>query len=463
MKTSKHIRVLSLRTLLFVTLITILIEKTVSTSAQPFAGQWVWPMDGDFVVLNRSQYGTVIENTDYSVRNLDLISPRPEHITCFKVGWHRIYHAGVDLYILDSNSQIITENAPVKAVAQGLVVHADQTGENDSVIIQHPAESVWSVYWHLDNVTVSAGDTVFPGQVIGYVHEQPYTGRFPNNRPYGVGESHDSHLHFEIRTFQDGGSLFPNYPDCNIQYAPGVGYTYDELPDKFGYVDPLAFLEARISPPITLSHRLYLPLLRKDPSCQEGQNLIQRNNNFEDGSTPPWWEIKTDVDHPYNMILSTPSFPAHQGQYGALMGILHTTQRSDEELLQSVGIPTGTHWVELKQWVKISSNYSIGTNPGDQFMISLKDAVTGEIIAERVIDSTFTDFSNHIWVHYFLLFVGFNLSDRPVSVSYSALRSALSPSILEVDEVNLLTHCSPYTQQSADLNETLVIIQANEP
>lgn len=466
--THLQVQIIAIKTILFIPLFATIVLSSPqnSVAAQPLTNQWVWPLDGNFVVLNRSQYGTVIENTAYSVRNLDLVSPRPEHITCFGVGWHRIYHAGVDLYLLDNNSQVITEDAPVRAVSNGLVVHADQFGENNSIIIQHSADSVWSVYWHLDNVVVHAGDTVSPGQVIGSVHKQAYTGRFPNNRPYGVDDSHDSHLHFEIRTFQDGGNIFPNYPDCNIQYAPGVGYTYNELPDKFGYVDPLAFLGAKINSPTTLSHRIYLPLLYKKPTCQEGQNLIFYNANFENGNAPPWWEIKSDVDHPYNMILSTPSFPSHQGQYGALMGVLHTTQRSDEELVQSIGIPTGTHWVELRQWVKISSNYSIGTNPGDQFMLSLKDAVTGQIIAEKVIDSGFTSFSNHVWVNYALLFVGHDLTDRSISVSYNALRSALNPSILEIDEVSLLTHCTPYTpytEQQANLNEVIEVVQVNEP
>jgi len=171
-----------------------------TATASPLS-DWAWPLDGGIVLVN-GLHSSILENTNYDVKNLDLVHSRSTHLTCFDVGWHRLYHAGVDLYLPGGS----TENSSVKSVANGTVVFFDSTPNEQSLIIKHPAYGVWSVYWHLKNVTVSVGNSVQKGQIIGQVTHHDYTGRFPQVHPFGTD---DSHLHFEIRTFEDGGINSP--------------------------------------------------------------------------------------------------------------------------------------------------------------------------------------------------------------------------------------------------------------
>ena len=68
---------------------------------------------------------------------------------------------------------------------------------------------------------------------------QVYDGLYPQYHP----EGYDSHLHFEIRYFEDGTHIYE--PQCS-GYPPGRGYTYPDHPDDFpvtgGYTDPTNFL-----------------------------------------------------------------------------------------------------------------------------------------------------------------------------------------------------------------------------
>jgi len=109
------------------------------------------------------------------------------------------------------------------------------------LIVEHhlvEGGAVWSVYWHLDEVAVAVGEAVERSEIVGVVHDRGF----------------NSHLHWEIRTFADAGTLFP--PDtaggrgrCN-GYVMGVGYTWDDdparaHPQSWGYVAPSAFVAER--------------------------------------------------------------------------------------------------------------------------------------------------------------------------------------------------------------------------
>lgn len=271
-----------------VTVVTLFFSTTMGQNvvATSPLSDWTWPLDGAVVLIN-GLHSTTLENTDYDVKNMDLVHSRSTHLTCFDVGWHRLYHAGVDLYLPGGG----TENAPVKSVANGTVVYFDSTPNEQSLIIEHTAYGVYSVYWHLKNVTVSVGNNVQKGQAIGQVTHHDYTGRFPQVHPFNTD---DSHLHFEIRNFYDGGNKFPSYPNCNTGYPPGVGYTYPDSPDNYGYIDPIQFLSDRI--PVVYSEKVFLPVVRNSASiCQQGENLVQYNAGFEYSlSDPrPWFEAST--------------------------------------------------------------------------------------------------------------------------------------------------------------------------
>ena len=192
--------------------------------------------------------GELIQNTDYGIMNPELVGT-----TCFGIAWHKIYHAGEDLYREDAES---TEGAEVTAVADGRVVYANPFTNYPGlvVIIEHrlpskeAKEKIYSVYSHLDDnsLAVTAGDAVTRGQPLGTVLRMSYTGRYPEDNPSGED---DSHLHFEMRYFYDARNIYTSYPACNSG-TPGRGYTYPEHPDDFpspgaGYTDPSTFIEER--------------------------------------------------------------------------------------------------------------------------------------------------------------------------------------------------------------------------
>ncbi|MBN1179967.1 MAG: M23 family metallopeptidase [Anaerolineae bacterium] len=158
------------------------------------------------------------------------------------VPFGQLYHAGVDLFAVDDRGQTIwgaATHVPVHAVADGVVLYTlDAGSDGEIVIVEHllPDESaIFSVYWHVDYVQVRRGQPVTRGQVIAVVMDKG-----PN-----------SHLHWEMRTFEDGADLFPagsaGAPGCNGHVA-GVGYTWDDdstraHPEVYGYLDPVAFVE----------------------------------------------------------------------------------------------------------------------------------------------------------------------------------------------------------------------------
>ena len=90
--------------------------------------------------------------------------------------WKR-WHYGVDIPA--------RKGAPVYAAASGRVVKSGwQTGYGKTVVVRH--KSISTLYAHLADRDVKAGDFVRRGQVIGAV------GNSGNARGY--------HLHFEVRT-----------------------------------------------------------------------------------------------------------------------------------------------------------------------------------------------------------------------------------------------------------------------
>lgn len=438
----------------FLAILAIGATQTVPAEVPTPVGEWTWPLDGNFVVLRNTKHSTMLENTDYAVKNLDLIHSSSEHMTCFGVGWHRLLHAGVDLYLPNGN----TAGAAVKAVSDGQVVYVDDGEENLSIIIRHPNYAgVWSVYWHLVNVQVDEGDSVEVGDIIGYVYEQPYSGRFPEVHPFGQD---DSHLHFEIRTFEDGGNKFPDYPPCNINYPPGVGYTYPDIPNNYGYVDPIQYVRDRITetPP---DYQTYLPLISAEISqCQDGENLIKYNPGFEypNDNPCPWFEVMTYFDYPnqYYYHLVDPNGGLTGGHSLWLGNRSPNYGYSDEQMLQTIRIPEGVVSLEWRQLIRLTGPLGYGTDPGDRFIFSLQDAVTGiNPYMDIVIDYTSTDLVNNVIYDYTLVYSNPE-SGLWLSPSYSSINDGdVYPSTLRVDDVSLVTRCGAANSQQSNQNVTI--------
>ncbi|WP_405578960.1 peptidoglycan DD-metalloendopeptidase family protein [Streptomyces sp. NBC_01190] len=98
--------------------------------------------------------------------------------------WSSGYHTGVDF--------LVGSGTPVHAVAAGTVYSAGADGAyGNDVIIKH-ADGKYTLYGHLTQPLVSAGQTVTEGQEIGI------SG--------ATGNVTGPHLHFEVRTTPSYGS-----------------------------------------------------------------------------------------------------------------------------------------------------------------------------------------------------------------------------------------------------------------
>jgi murein DD-endopeptidase MepM/ murein hydrolase activator NlpD len=206
----------------------------------------------DFPLLPAEAYGPYVQgvtgplavDTRYGAQN----PAQGNRANCFRDGsdgsvpFSQLYHAGVDLFTLDDAGQIVwgqATHAPVHAVADGVTIFVQDAGADGYILItEHrlvDGNSVYSVYWHVDDVQVQPGQPVARGQPIAAVRDLGF----------------NSHLHWEIRVFRNGADLFPAGTagargTCNGRVA-GVGYTWDDdparaHPDFYGYLDPIAFV-----------------------------------------------------------------------------------------------------------------------------------------------------------------------------------------------------------------------------
>jgi murein DD-endopeptidase MepM/ murein hydrolase activator NlpD len=211
------------------------------------------PADGFDFPLDPGRYGPYVRgvtgplnvDTRFGAQNPGL-GDAPK---CFhdrdKVGvpFRELYHAGEDWFRLDAAGQVDSFAAagdPLHAVADGAVYLTQEIGSQGwIVVLTHQLDdgtSIYSAYWHVNQLQLEWGDSVERGQVIGLIHDQ----------------GGNSHLHWEIRAFAEGSDLFP--PDsaggrgtCNGR-AGGVAYTWDDdparaRPEYWGYFDPVAFIE----------------------------------------------------------------------------------------------------------------------------------------------------------------------------------------------------------------------------
>jgi len=107
------------------------------------------------------------------------------------------YHSGVDV--------AAGYGASILAAAGGTVSIAEKSDSYGYYCVIYHANGTTTLYAHMNSMpTVTAGQTVSAGQVIGYVGS--------------TGWSTGPHLHFEIRV--NGSCVDP------LKYYPGIGFTY---------------------------------------------------------------------------------------------------------------------------------------------------------------------------------------------------------------------------------------------
>ena len=96
---------------------------------------------------------------------------------------------------------VLNENAPIKAVAEGIVIFSEWTADTGYVIIIEHPNGMLSTYKHNASLSKSQGETVGAGEVIATAGD---TGE------YSTGY----HLHFEL--WSDG---FPMNPENFIDFS----------------------------------------------------------------------------------------------------------------------------------------------------------------------------------------------------------------------------------------------------
>jgi murein DD-endopeptidase MepM/ murein hydrolase activator NlpD len=130
-------------------------------------------------------------------------------------------HSGVDLKL--------ARGTPVGAIAGGLVRFADNEGALGlHVMIEHQldGETYFSIYGHLDSVSVRAGDPITPGQIIGMVGM--------------TGNTTAPHLHLQVDR-GDGSAV-------HTPYQPSVLPSREEIA-RYS-VNPITFIAAHAKNPL---------------------------------------------------------------------------------------------------------------------------------------------------------------------------------------------------------------------
>ncbi|HET9383059.1 MAG TPA: peptidoglycan DD-metalloendopeptidase family protein [Streptomyces sp.] len=114
--------------------------------------------------------------------------------------WSSGYHTGVDF--------VVPTGTSLKAVGKGTVVSAGWAGAYGNQVVIDLGDGHYAQYGHLSSLSVSAGQSVTPGQEVGL------SGT--------TGNSTGPHLHFEIRTTPDYGSDVDPMEYLRSHGAPGA-------------------------------------------------------------------------------------------------------------------------------------------------------------------------------------------------------------------------------------------------
>jgi murein DD-endopeptidase MepM/ murein hydrolase activator NlpD len=419
-----------------------------------------------------TQWDIITSDTRYGVRNLALPgSPRK----CFNVTWPRMLHSGMDLYRADG---IDTTGLTVQAVADGQVAFYDPAYAaypGRVVIVSHvltDSRTIYSMYAHLGSVSVFQGQLVSSGQPIGTILYQPG----------------DSHLHFEMRWFLDGHSLYPVNTSCNSvpSFYYGRGYTYlihpDDFPPGSGYTNPDAFIQAHGGPALTpiglpdpyapkvtlsalsqslslsrepigvaqpstidksivttdtLTYTVNLPLIvrsepRLEPACVEGQELLS-NGGFEDGpGSAPWVQVRNNASD-----LISAAWP-FSGAYSLWLSGRDT---ADDEALQAFVVPYYTDGLTVT-FKRLLTTQETEPVVYDHFEIVIENNVGNELSPQIGLSNVSPGQGG--WISEQAAFAGFAAwGNQRVRLSIKGMSDGNLVTSLYLDEVSVQTRCAP--------------------
>jgi len=392
----------------------------------PVATVFTYPLRSGAGVNYGVPTGIVVDNTHlewlgYGIRNLDQWG-----IKCYNVDWARMIHTGEDWYRLDGANTVGT---PVYAIADGVVARQNPgiSYPGNVVLIRHrlpDGRDIYSMYGHVNNVSVVEGQIVQRGQQIATVLPQSYTGRTPTQHP-----GWDSHLHFEMRWFLDGSNIYIpstnaygyNYPGCTYPGGyPGRGYTYIIHPDDYpypgaGYVAPTAFINAHLAPSSSV--------------CTPSE--LVANGGFENGRPgTPWTAVNSQ-----NIVdpLIYTKLP-HTGSWGGWLGnVLNYT----DTLAQRVNIPQGTRTVTLTFWLNINSTEAAGS--ANDMMTARLSTLQGQMIGTPM--NMTTAATRDAWMLQTVVYDVSAYSGQQVTLSFTGYNDAANKSSFYIDDVSVLTKC----------------------
>ncbi len=118
-------------------------------------------------------------------RRLFLRPVADEYVTSAPYGQRRSYNSGPVSGFHAGQDFAAPEGAPIVAPAAGLVVLAEPLQVRGNAVLIDHGGGVFSGYWHLTDITVSAGQAVQAGDLLGHVGT--------------TGLSTGNHLHWELR------------------------------------------------------------------------------------------------------------------------------------------------------------------------------------------------------------------------------------------------------------------------
>ncbi len=363
--------------------------------------------------------GTRMEWLDYGIRNLDQWRTK-----CYGVDWSRMIHTGEDWY-RDDYLTANTAGSPVYAVADGVVAQHNPgiSYPGNVVLIRHRlanGRNIYSMYGHVANVSVVQGQQVKRGQQIATVLNQGYTGRTPAKHP-----SWDSHMHFEMRYFENGANIYVpgtnaygyNYPACTYAY-PGRGYTYIVHPDAYpypnaGWTDGSEFIAANLEGPT---------------GCMP-QELLG-NGNFELGRVV--WGATNSAGIADPLIYTS---RPRTGKWGGWLGNRATYT---DTLSQVIQVPANSQTLRLSFWRYVQSKEATG-NVDDKMSLVLRNP-DGLPIATQEVATSATP--RNVWQQFTTEFNLLNYAFATATLSLTGANDGDLVSSFFVDDVSLQKLCS---------------------
>lgn len=284
-------------------------------------------------------------------------------------------HPGVDIRVPDGTN--------VFAVAAGKVVvskpEASSGGWGELIMIQHPglpvpAETVYSVYAHLQQRLVLANAQVTAGQLIGY---SGHTGNVDG-----------PHLHFQVdRHRRPNGTTFSH----STPYWPGTNYGFsdtkvrttedaDQLPAQiptFTY-DPVRFIAdlAHNAPPppsISLSASSLSFTGQQGGNNPNGQTLSISNTgggtlNWSASSNQSWLMLSaTSGAAPSSLTVSVNTTGLTAGTYNATISLVASgATNTPQTVAVSLTVTTAAPTIGLSATTLSFSGQQAGSNPAGQ-------------------------------------------------------------------------------------------------